>query len=87
MDPEVGGISVAALAVSLNGDLIGNAATNDATTLAGGLFGASTGACSVTCQRRVTLATGDTLQPVAAAFGAVGDLIINGLTMSVLPSA
>jgi hypothetical protein len=76
-----------ALVISKNGEFIGGGTLNDASTAAGAQSSSATASNNnaITSQRRLTLNTGDTLQPLGATFGVAEDLLINGLTMTVLP--
>jgi hypothetical protein len=88
LDPEATGSHAVAMAIALNDDLVGNTTLNNAATLAGAQYGGmfSDNAESLTCQRRVTLNSGDTLRPVGATYGTVAeDLKVNGLVMTVFP--
>lgn len=81
-----------AVGIAQNGDLTGTAIYSDASSTAGveannlgSLQGVETGApsLSTTAQRRITLASGDTIRPVAAKENGNRDLVVTGLTMSV----
>jgi hypothetical protein len=76
-----------AMGISKNGDLIGASALTNASAAAGAQYGsASAGqADTLTSQRRVTLNVNDTLQPIGAIFGVTEDMLINSLTLTVIP--
>lgn len=81
--------SAVGFAIDVNGDLNGAAVATDAATAAGAIIGyvpAINANAAVACQRRVTLNSGDTIRPVGGKFsGGTFDLVIDGLTMSVIP--
>jgi hypothetical protein len=81
-----GGLSgTSGAAIAKNDDLVDAEMFGDAATLTGAMYSdfVTGGAMSWTVQRKVTLASGDTVRPVMAKFDANNDLVVHSLVMNI----